>query len=288
MFVRYRYDVCALLSPLANNLTVHFTPPARAAKARAATSPPTPPACPPARYNGECHANQLRKMQASFAWDWGLAAPSMGLWKPVVLELYAVARIRDVAYGLRLANWTHWTADVAVYLECGTKVGRTVEGIIELYMPTVFAEPMRWRVDGTVSGTDGELVVRRSFTVQRDAVDVWWTNGLGGQPLYELRVRWETNTNDVRRNEIQAVAGGGYAMSERTVWVGFRTLELVEEVIGECGLNIVVSDTTVEIYVFFLDVFKLSVEFSVKLFIQIIIFNILKFAQTTATLSSSA
>lgn len=40
----------------------------------------TPPECPPARYNGECHMNFLRKMQASFSWDWGLAAPSMGLW----------------------------------------------------------------------------------------------------------------------------------------------------------------------------------------------------------------
>jgi hypothetical protein len=29
---------------------------------------------------GECHANFIRKMQASFSWDWGPAFPSMGLW----------------------------------------------------------------------------------------------------------------------------------------------------------------------------------------------------------------
>lgn len=38
------------------------------------------PTCLPDEYNGECHVNQLRKMQASFAWDWGPAIPSVGLW----------------------------------------------------------------------------------------------------------------------------------------------------------------------------------------------------------------
>lgn len=39
-----------------------------------------PPECVPAEYQGECHANHIRKMQASFSWDWGPAFPSMGIW----------------------------------------------------------------------------------------------------------------------------------------------------------------------------------------------------------------
>lgn len=39
-----------------------------------------PPDCPTAQQNGECHVNQIRKMQASFSWDWGPALPSMGIW----------------------------------------------------------------------------------------------------------------------------------------------------------------------------------------------------------------
>lgn len=39
-----------------------------------------PPECTPDQYNGECHVNFLRKMQASFAWDWGPAFPSVGIW----------------------------------------------------------------------------------------------------------------------------------------------------------------------------------------------------------------
>ena len=39
-----------------------------------------PPRCVPDAYRGECHANHIRKMQAAFAWDWGPAFPSVGLW----------------------------------------------------------------------------------------------------------------------------------------------------------------------------------------------------------------
>lgn len=39
-----------------------------------------PPDCVPDGYQGECHANMVRKMQASFSWDWGPAFPSVGLW----------------------------------------------------------------------------------------------------------------------------------------------------------------------------------------------------------------
>lgn len=41
---------------------------------------PVLPDCVPDEYQGECHANMLRKMQASFAWDWGPAFPSVGVW----------------------------------------------------------------------------------------------------------------------------------------------------------------------------------------------------------------
>lgn len=39
-----------------------------------------PPVCVPKEYNGQCHINHIRKMQASFSWDWGPAFPSIGIW----------------------------------------------------------------------------------------------------------------------------------------------------------------------------------------------------------------
>ena len=53
---------------------------AAAAFAAQAAEYVVPPECVPAAYHGECHVNHIRKMQASFSWDWGPAFPSMGIW----------------------------------------------------------------------------------------------------------------------------------------------------------------------------------------------------------------
>ena len=84
MFLRYSYEVTNLLQAEDNLLEVKIKSPIYAARAKAQKQEElglsVPPDCPPERYHGECHMNMLRKMQASFGWDWGLAAPSMGLW----------------------------------------------------------------------------------------------------------------------------------------------------------------------------------------------------------------
>lgn len=64
-----------------NSLQVVFTSPITAALQYAKEDAyEVPPKCVPDEYNGECHANYLRKMQASFGWDWGPAFPSVGIW----------------------------------------------------------------------------------------------------------------------------------------------------------------------------------------------------------------
>lgn len=119
MFVRYSYDVTRLLEQ-ENVLEVEITSPVWAALARAralsAADRSVPPDCPPERYHGECHVNMLRKMQASFAWDWGPAVPSMGLWKSVQLEMCEVALLRDVDVDIS-RNETHWNMHISCYMD---------------------------------------------------------------------------------------------------------------------------------------------------------------------------
>lgn len=98
-----------------------------------------PPACPPEMYNGECHMNMLRKMQASFAWDWGLAAPSMGIWKRAYLDIYDSIIIRDITYQLidgaeikeddETVDDSIWTLKIFVHLETGMRSAE-IDGII--------------------------------------------------------------------------------------------------------------------------------------------------------------
>lgn len=74
-----------------------------------------PGSCPASRGNVECHRNMLRKMQMSFGGEWNPAALSMGIWKPVTLEYYTVAILRDVDVAIN-HNDTHWTMDCRAFI----------------------------------------------------------------------------------------------------------------------------------------------------------------------------
>lgn len=67
------------VQPGENELKVTFISPVESALYRSEKHF-TAPECVPSDYHGECHVNQLRKMQASFSWDWGPAFPSVGIW----------------------------------------------------------------------------------------------------------------------------------------------------------------------------------------------------------------
>jgi beta-mannosidase len=127
MFTRYSYNVRQILKP-ENQLKLEFTSPVTFAKS--INQFKIPPECPPKVYNGECHMNLLRKMQASFAWDWGLAAPSMGIWKNVYLDGYDSIKFRDITYDLKDVNNDQWMLDVTVFAETGKRKSQ-FNGIIE-------------------------------------------------------------------------------------------------------------------------------------------------------------
>jgi beta-mannosidase len=126
MFTRHSYNVRKLLKSQ-NELIIVFTSPVEYANSKSKNH--IPPECPPEVYHGECHVNLLRKMQASFAWDWGLAAPSMGIWKNVYLDGYDSVKFRDITYDLTSLSDNEFMVKVTVYAETGLKQTQ-VYGII--------------------------------------------------------------------------------------------------------------------------------------------------------------
>ncbi|XP_071518436.1 beta-mannosidase isoform X2 [Panulirus ornatus] len=102
MFVRYVFDVKDhLQEAYENKLEVWFESPveyaARHYEAQAAQYV-VPPKCVPPSYQGECHANHIRKMQASFSWDWGPAFPSSGIWRDWRLVGWSSLLVSDVFF----------------------------------------------------------------------------------------------------------------------------------------------------------------------------------------------
>jgi hypothetical protein len=86
--------------------------------------------------------------------------------------------------------------------------------------------PIKQTVNAT-SNKIGEFMAEILLVVPKASVDTWWPNGFGAQKLYFLHVQWEDTTiNDVRLIERK------YWQSEKIVRVGFRTIKLVQETVG--------------------------------------------------------
>lgn len=133
----------------------------------------------------------VRKMACAFGWDWGLMAPTVGIWRPVYLLAFE-NRIRDIK-----VDQVH--AD---------------DGSVQLIIkPDLHAET-DYTVTLSLNGT--EVAFAKGAASDSQVIlpvknpERWWPNGMGGQPLYDLRV---------------SLADG----QSRHKRIGLRTLELVRE-----------------------------------------------------------
>lgn len=216
MFVQYSFPVKSIVSHGENTLEVRFESPITAADKRyhqQALTYPVPPTCVPDEYRGECHVNHLRKMQASFSWDWGPAFPSVGIWKNVELEAFDTAVLRDVTTSATLTNNT-WLLRIGIFLETGEQI-LTVSGIFDAWLET----------DVTLTETaellpdkPGQFSKILTMDIPKDKVEMWWPNGFGSQKLYNLLVTVKDNTETV--------------IGQVSLRIGFRTIELVQEPIS--------------------------------------------------------
>lgn len=124
-------------------------------------------------YDGSPDAMQgfphLRKAHCSLGWDWGPRLPDAGLFRPVSLVGVSQAEITD----LQIRQHHR-------------------EGAVELSVCTEISNPGGGICDGEVRITDpqGETTVypgiSRSVTITEP--ELWWPNGYGEQPLYQVEV----------------------------------------------------------------------------------------------------
>jgi len=189
----FRVDVTSLLRPGGNLLTVAFRAPLDAAEEASAALGPRP------HVNAHPY-NALRKIASSYGWDWGPDLPTSGVWRPIRVESWSVARLAGVRP----------LVDVR---PDGT-------GVLEVHADaeTLGAADLRLRV--AVAGrtttmpftTDGEgpgaAAVAR---LEVPGVQRWWPVGYGSQHRYDVRVE---------------LVDGDTVLEARDLRVGFRTVEL--------------------------------------------------------------
>ena len=198
MFRRYRWDVKHLLHDGANDLVVRFASPVRYITERQAERPLINVS------QGIAGAPYLRKAPCQFGWDWGPQLPPIGIWRDIRLEGRSIAEFADVQL-----RQHHGADEVAL---------------------TVDVQAMRW--DDTALTATIQVTTPTGATLTRTAAldgggaqarfpiaapQLWWPNGYGSQPLYQVAVT------------LHATDQPGAVVDRRDFQVGLRTIELRQE-----------------------------------------------------------
>ncbi|GIF15578.1 beta-mannosidase [Actinoplanes teichomyceticus] len=144
--------------------------------------------------------NAVRKMACSFGWDWGPDLQTAGIWKPVRLERWRVARLASVR---PLATLDGSTGRLVVHVDV-ERSGLGVDG------PLV-AEVRVGDHVGQIPLRAGETSGMTEIAVP-DA-PVWWPVGHGDQPLARVDVLLRDDTGELDAHHAR---------------VGFRTITLDE------------------------------------------------------------
>lgn len=143
--------------------------------------------------------NYIRKSQCNFGWDWGPKLVTCGILGSIQLIGFDVARLDDV----HIMQDHHKDA---------------VELVVDITAEMFTSKPLKARVSITYKGKDisseeTPLVNGKGQVVMSiDKPFLWWPNGMGEQPLYQISVQ---------------LVGGELLLDSIVKNIGLRTLKLV-------------------------------------------------------------
>ena len=200
MHRRYRFDLRPGLQAGLNELTVTFRSPVRAADAASLDLGYRP-------HVNHHPYNAIRKMACSFGWDWGIDTSTSGIWRPVTLESWSVARIESVRPIATVGRVSPGSP--------GSTTGGEATGIVDVHVEVAWAGDETLVVAASVAGVSAsvELAPGETTTVVRlelPEISLWWPRGYGEQPLYDVAV---------------TLSSGATELDAATKRIGFRTLD---------------------------------------------------------------
>ena len=198
MFRRYRWEVKRLLNEEEENeLVIRFASPLKFVEEKQAVRRL------PGSYEAIPGGPYLRKAPSQFGWDWGPQLPPIGIWKDIRLEGYSEARLDEVHLRQEHANGQVIVSAQVMVEQWGEA---PLQAMARLTAP-----------DGVVLEA-GAPVSAGSPTEIRILVDppqLWWPNGYGEQPLYQVEVSLYNSNSDKAA-----------PLDQRKFQLGLRTIEL--------------------------------------------------------------
>jgi beta-mannosidase len=199
MFRRWEWNVKSLLKEGSNELLIILGSPVRFITARQAQLP--------LQGGGDIPGGpHLRKAPCHWGWDWGPKLPPIGIWKEIRLEGYSV-RFENVHLRQSIGQYgATISADVRAEVtgEADLKVLMKVTG------PNGEQFKARESLASFIEGGDSFT----NLSVEIPDPQLWWPNGYGAQPLYEVEV---------------TLKEGKDILDRRTYKIGLREIELCQE-----------------------------------------------------------
>ncbi|MCA9884823.1 MAG: glycoside hydrolase family 2 protein, partial [Anaerolineae bacterium] len=173
MFRTYEFDVKDLLKAGDNTLSVAFRSPMEYARYMDETMGEMAGWVEPMRVNSGAW---IRKEPCNYGWDWGPKMPTAGIWRDIELVAYNTARIDDV---LILQDHGENVVDLSIKLQAESLANADLSAKVTLSLDG--ANISETTVD--LTGDSAEI----NLTVSDPKL--WWVNGLGEQPLYDVKVQ---------------------------------------------------------------------------------------------------
>lgn len=170
MYRKYEFNVKDILLEGNNEIYIKFSSPAKYVEEKH-------------RENPLCHGKDslqgiyyLRKAHCMFGWDWGPKLPNMGIWKDIYLKAYNNERIKQV-YITQNHELKNVYLDIKVEKEIWTQGNSEIQ--VEIKSPK--GEKITKRLE------PNSIEDHIDFHIENP--ELWWPNGYGEQPLYEVVVK---------------------------------------------------------------------------------------------------
>ena len=207
MFRTWRVDAKPALKAGSNTLRVVFRSPINEILPRMKTLGYELPA---SNDQGEKTSPHTRKAPYQYGWDWGPRFVTCGVWKPARLETWDTARVESlrVVQNQLGKDLARMTAEVEIISAVAAPARVAV---------TDTAGKMSFYAEESVRLKPGSNKVSVTFNIRQPKL--WWPNGMGAQPLYDISTRLYVFE-----------PGLSYQTADRAhARVGLRTVELRQQ-----------------------------------------------------------
>jgi beta-mannosidase len=187
------------------------------------------PECWPEVYNGECHSNFIRKMAASFSWDWGPAFPGSGIWLPIGIQIVQ-SSIKLEQFWATLGETGQDNQDWIINLTLSLLKpipDHEVSIVVTLSTDQEIDDNLQKEFtiySGLIRLNSGKNYPLPPIQVTSSRVALWWPNGMTiyanntivdrRRTLYNLTVTIQSSEADVQSKSKQ---------------IGFRHIKLIQE-----------------------------------------------------------